>query len=300
MAREFLRLTPEATWGTFDATSTSAILVDIDQSNNYTVRPQPIKYNIRTAGIGNRRLQTGSNKTAVGGNLDMLVHGSQGAVLAPWVYSSDNATIGSMTIDHCIQMEDGGSTKIYSRDLGVMVQQAQFTASEQDQLLRLQLQLVGKNRSNSITATDFPEPAPSDYATDALYVFEHASGGLTVASSRMDFETFQLTIKNMLDVRFFVGATAQKIKYCGRDVDWTSRLSYSSNTPRLDLEGVTGVSGAITFTNGSHHLIFNMESKNFFAQVEDDLALDKVFLQTITMESYVDPSPGTDLSFTAN
>jgi hypothetical protein len=229
----------------------------------------------------------------------MLVHGSQGPALVPWIHSSDNATLGSMTIDHCIVMEDSGATKVYSRDLGVMVQQAQFTAGEQDQLLRLQLQLVGKNRDNTIDATDFPEPAPGDYPSDALYVFEHAAAGLTIASSRLDFETFQCTIKNLLDVRFFVGAVAQKIKYCGRDVDWSSRLQYASSVPRADFEGVTAMAGAVTFTNGSTTLVFDMKSQNFLAKVEDDLSLDKVFLQSIDMEAYVDGGAGSDFALTS-
>jgi hypothetical protein len=219
-------------------------------------------------------------------------------LLAAWCVPT-GTTLTSYTVDHVIVGEDSGATKIYSRNLGVYVKQAQFTAGEQDQWFKAQLQLVGMNQA-TITVADFAEPAITAYPSDAFFTFEDASGGLTVHSAtRLDFETFQITFKNMLDVRYFVGSTPQKIKYCGRDVDWTSRLSLSTSVPRTDFEAQTPVAGAITFNNGVNSLVFNMESQNYYTQVQDDLDNDKVYLQEITLAAHVDTTAANDVSFTA-
>ena len=48
MAREFLRITPEATWGTYDSGGTHTI-IQLDQNNAFTMRPKPVFFTIRSA-----------------------------------------------------------------------------------------------------------------------------------------------------------------------------------------------------------------------------------------------------------
>jgi hypothetical protein len=296
--REYLQLTPEVTPGTFNGSGT-AVLVDIDSANAYTVRPMPIRQTIRTAGALNRRLKTIAKKTAFQGNLNFTMRGSYGTgFLASWL-TPVSGVLPSFTIDHVLVGEDNSLTKIYSRHLGMYIQQAQFTASEQDQWMKVALQLVGMNKA-TITGTDFPEPAVTAYPTDPFITFEDGSGGLTLhAATRLDIESFTLTVKNLLDVRFFVAATPQKIKWCGRDVDWTSRLSLSSSIPRTDFEAQTGIAGAITFNNGTNSLAFAMEGNNVYSGVTDQLDQSKVYLQEVTLESHLDTSVPNDFTLTA-
>ena len=295
MARQYLRLTPETSWGVYAAAGTP-ILIPIDKANPFTLRPTPIPWEIRSAGGGNRRVQTGSQRTSCKGSLHTLVYGSQAAALAPWICADANGVLRSVTLDHAIQLEDGGTTA-YRRYLGVMVEQAQFRCGEDDPLLRLKLDLVAQQPA-TISGTDLPQPAATDYPGDVPYVFQHLAGGFSVVASRAEFATFQLTVKNLLDVRFMASQYPTRIKYCGRDVDLSTRFPYIVTTDRAHLEAVDLVAASMTFTNGSHTLGFAMNSKNVIAGVGDDLALDTIFLQGIELQNFFDASAGTPNDFT--
>lgn len=299
-AREFLRITPETTWGTYNGSGTPAI-IDLDADNAYTVRPKVIRTTVRTAGAGNRRNRSIANKTGLSGNFNLIVRGSQGAAVAAWLTpaSPGAATAApSMTIDHCILLEDG-STQVYSRDLGVVVAQAQLQCSEQAPLLRAQLQLIGKSRA-SITSTDFPEPAATDYASDPYYLFTHLASGFTLGSSRSEFDSFSLTVKNMLDARFFASSTITRLRYCGRDVDFSIGFPYKVATDRSNYEGNTPAAASAVFTipSPSHTLTLQMNSAVYYDGVEDDLSQDKVFMQSCSLQAFFDSAAGTPGDFT--
>ena len=70
------------------------------------------------------------------------------------------------------------------------------------------------------------------------YVFQHLAGGFCVVASRAEFATFQLTVKNLLDVRFMASQYPTRIKYCGRDVDLSTQFPYIVTTDRAHLEAV--------------------------------------------------------------
>jgi hypothetical protein len=295
MARQYLRITPETTYGTYASGNTHTV-IQLDQSNPFTMRPMPIFWSIRTAGGFNGRWQKGSAKTSLGGNLNTICYGSQMAAFVPLISATTGNVLKSFTIDHAIVMDDSGSTTVYRRYLGVMCQQAQITASEQNQLMRMSLQLIGQQPA-TITGTDFPEPAATAYPIDAPYVFEQVSGAFTLGSSRAELEEFNLTIKNYLDPRFMASQYLTRCKYCGRDVDFSTRFPYIVTVDRSDLESVTAVAASAAFTNGAHTLTFQMNSNNFYAKVDDDLALDKVHLQSVDMECYFDTTAGTPFDF---
>ena len=198
-------------------------------------------------------------------------------------------------------LEDPAGTTVYRRYLGVMVDQCQITASERDPLVRLALQLTAQKPA-TITATDFPEPHATDYPDDPPYVFTMVGGAFTLGTSRAEFEQFQVTIKNMLDARFMASQYLTRLKYVGRDVDFSCKFPYVATVDRSDYESVTAVSASLAFSNGSHSLGFNFHGRNFYASVEDDLALDKIHVQSIDIECYFDPSqaPPADLTVTVS
>jgi tail tube protein len=295
MARQYLRLTPEASWGVYAAAGTP-ILLPIDKANAFTLRPAPIPWEIRSAGGGNRRVQAGSQRTSCRGALHTLVYGSQAATLAPWICADAAGVLGSVTLDHAIQLEDGGTTA-YRRYLGVMVERARFRCGEDDPLLRLELDLVAQQPA-PISGADLPRPAATDYPGDVPYVFQHLAGGFSVVAPRAEFASFQCTITNKLDVRFMASQFPTRIKYCGRDVDLSTRFPYIVTTDRAHLEAVDPVAASMTFTNGSHTLGFAMNSKNVIAGVGDDLALDTIFLQGIELHNFFDAGAGTPNDFT--
>lgn len=298
MPREFLRVTPETVPGTFNAAGPHTYL-DIDQPNAFTMFPKPVVVDIRTAGGNNLRAFRVGRKMAVAGTFNWLLHGSQGAMFVDWCCASSAGVAKSYTVDYAVQMEDATGTYCYSRTLGVYIQQAQLTAGEANQVLRANLSLLGGSVS-PITITDLPTPIPTDYASDPILCFEDATGGLVLGgTTHLDIENFDLTIKNLIDVRYFVGKYPMKLKYCGRDVDWTSRMQYTTIVPRTALEAQTPVSANITFTSGSHSLSFNMNANNYYIDTKNMIDMSKVFLQEISLSSFVDPVAGEEMTATA-
>jgi hypothetical protein len=295
MARQYLRLTPEASWGVYAAAGTP-ILLPIDRADAFTLRPAPIPWEIRSAGGGNRRVQAGSQRTSCTGALRTLVYGSQAATLAPWICADADGALGSVTLDHAIQLEDGGTTA-YRRYLGVMVARARFRCGEDDPLLRLELDLVAQQPA-PISGADLPQPAATDYPGDVPYVFQHLAGGFSVVAPRAEFATFRCTVTNRLDVRFMASQFPTRIKYCGRDVDLGTRFPYLVTTDRAHLEAVDPVAASLTFTNGSHALTFGLNSRNVIAGDDDDLGLDTIFLQGIELHNFFDPGAGPPNDFT--
>lgn len=295
--QEFLRITKEATFGVFDAAATETAIIQLDQANAFTMRAKPLRWSIRTHGSNNRRVQTGSAKTQLAGSLSTLIYPSQAALLLPWGADLD-ATTGqaySVTIDHAITMEDATPTVIYRRYLGCKVGSMNIAGSDESQLLRLKLDLVAQKPSAAaITATDFPTPTLADYPADAPYLFQHAAAGFTLDGSVTEFNSFDLTVKNILDATFNASQYVTRIKNCGRDVDLKTKLVYQRATDRAKFEGVTAITIGAVFTNGVNTLTFDLNTKNFYADVSDDLPLDKVKYQEVSLESYVD---GTDGDF---
>ena len=180
------------------------------------------------------------------------------------------------------------------------VQQATFSAQESDQWLKAQLQLVGMSRS-VITASSFAVPTIGNFPQDPIFTLEDlstASGILLVGVQRVDVESMSLMVKNILDVRFFIASTAQKIRYCGRDCTLQAKLSLLSAATRADYEATTAIIAALEFENGTNTIKFDMSSTNFYSSVVDELDNGKVFMQDITLESMVDATSANDLIVT--
>jgi hypothetical protein len=298
---EFLRITQETTFGTYNSSPTTGqvAIVQLDQANAFTMRPKPMRWSIRTASSNNRRVQTGSSKMGYQGGLQTLIYPSQAGLLLPWFCNLD-ATTGqaySCTIDHAITMEDSGATVVYKRYLGCKVGRGVISGNADDQLMRLRLDLIGQTQA-TITNTDFPTPALTDYPTDAPYVFEHLAGGLTLNGSLPEPKSFELTVENILDATFNSSAYVTRIKNCGRNVDFVTAAVYQRATDRTKFEGVTAITAEAVFTNGAHSLTFNMETQNFYDDINDDLPFDKVKYQELHMQAYLDGTAGNDFSLT--
>lgn len=301
MAREALRLTPETVWGTYNGSNTP-IYCQLDGNNQFTPRIVENLWNIRSAGGYNRRVQLGSSTVGIAGNLGILLYGSQAPALMNWVCNPNAALtqMPSMTADHLIQLEDSGNTYVYQRYLGMMVQQGTLTGQAQQQLMRLNLQLIGKQPA-TITGSDFPQPAFTDYPSDAPYVFQHLAGGLTFNNlTRAEFEEVSITWKNMLDPRWNEAQYPTRIRWCGRDTDFEFSDVYAYGTDRTTLyQLLAPLICSMTFTNGAHSMALNFETKSFMlTPPQDTLDQDKVHYQKLSVSSFFDGSAGTDFALT--
>lgn len=134
---------------------------------------------------------------------------------------------------------------------GCKVGRATFRASAGG-LLELDVDVTGK--TETVSATSFPSiSAP----TDAPYVF--SDGAFTMLSSAREVTDFEITIDNVLDVRFSNSQSATSIIASDRIVTCSLRVPY--NSTNADLYGVNTGSAAtasFVFTNGTKSVTFTI------------------------------------------
>jgi Phage tail tube protein len=305
--RQYLKIWNEATFGTFanpgsPVLNTDYVIVRLDQGNSFTMRPTPKKWVTRDFAGSNRRIQTGSSQTELKGSLSTLVYMEQANFLFPWGLTlNGSGDLNSCTIDHAILMEDAGNTTIYRRYLGNKVGKFQMTGSSDAQTFRLSLDLTAQKPSAvAITGADFPVPALNQFpVAQCVFNMMAAPGFLNLSgSNRAEFAGFDLTVTNMLDGPFNESNFITRLKWCGRDVDWTDKLVFITNGDRAAFEAVTAETCSARIDNGTHHIILTLETANFLGGVDDDLSLDKVFYQDLKWNNYFDVANATDLTFT--
>jgi hypothetical protein len=319
MAREYLVITGEgdgySSWGTFvpgggGTVGGPPLIIQLTDSNLFTLRKTPVRWTIRSAGGYNRRVLSGSFKTMTTGALNNLVlFGSQTAQLLRWIQpisAGSGFDLPSCTIDHAIVMEDGSNTTIYQRYLGVKVAGWQFTSNSDASLCRLSLtSLIARSCTNDIS---FADPLYSSYPVDAPFVHQHATT-VTINTDRSvtGFDQFTATGRHLLDPRFFNSTNLSYLKYCGRDMDWSVTFPYVLKTDRTALFentgtgfGVQPVTMTITYTiPASHSMTLNFEGNSLIGSVTDDLNFNQLFMQNITGWSQVDSSALTDFAATS-
>lgn len=304
MAREFIQITAEqgppksyfgagSNYGIFygsGGTATGArTILQLTDSNQFTVRPVVMPWEIRAASGYNRRLIRGSGTAGSGGVPRAMVQGTLGnciiydsqaifwfgdasrstptgnsntyGMLAPVPSGTPPAgsfELNSYTIDHAILLDDGSNTVAYRRYLGCRVQRATISADSDSQLLRISCDFIGHGVQDPITSTDFPEPTfvggagPSTYPTGNPFVLANASSyTFGLGGSRIEFEAFSVTIENLIDSTFFNSTNLTRTKFCGRNVNATVTVPYVTKQDRLDYEAATTQHPAsITFSNG--------------------------------------------------
>lgn len=320
MAREYLRITPELTWGAYQPGGAHTI-IQLTDSNSFTLRQMPVRWTIRSAGGYNRRVQSGSFKTLIRGALsNLVIYGSQVSAFLTWIeptLTGSTYDLSSYTIDHMIVMEDAAHTIAGKRYLGVKVGGYQITSNSDASLMRISLTDLIAKSTTSINSTDFTEPLFSAYPNDTPFVHQHASIvllGSSGGSSRLTtgFDTFQVNVKHMLVPSFFNSTTIAYLTYCGRDADWSLSLPYITKSDRESLFENTGsglgvvpvvmkvvytsVTGAVTST-----FTLDFQANSLLGSVTDSLDYNRLFMQNITGWSQVDSSSlnDFDLAFTS-
>lgn len=308
--RQYLKIWKETSYGVFanpgsPVKNTDYVVVRLDQGNSFTPRPTPKPYVIRAADGFNRRVQTGSAQTDVKGNLNTILYPEQAQffleAMCKLTTTSGVPDTGSYTIDHAIVTEDTVHTIAYRRYLGMKVEQGTLAGSRDNVIFRLNIGWDGKQpASPNITVTDFPEPAETEFPATLPYVFTHmqSPGNLTLTTSRSEFGSFQLTVKNMLDPTFFEQTYKTRCKWCGRDLDMEIMLLYQTAADRADFEAVTARAVSARVDNGTNHFILDFKASNFDTAVEDDLPLEKLHTQKLTWSNYYDTTALTDLAMT--
>lgn len=286
--------------------NTDYVVVRLVDNNAFSMRQVPVQKPIRSVDGYNRRVQMVASQFSVSGQLQTLLYPSQAAFWATALTPhSTSKNLPSYVIDHAIVLGDNSNTVAYRRYLGVKIAQAVFSGSAQTNLFHVNFTLTGKQaQSSNITITDFPEPSFATYPSELPFLFTQLStpGYLkTNNSARTEFNSFELTIQNMLDAPFNESPYVTRVKYCGRNVDWVDKFVYVSTADRTAFEAATAQTQcSASLNNGAKNMVFDLQGAVYITGVDDDLSLDKTHEQTIHYGSFVDGSTGNDLTITVS
>lgn len=174
-ANQFLVLYPETTWGVFP-TSPTPIYPRLTDSNPFTLRPVPMRHDIRSMDGFNRRRQNISQRETCAGKLSTPLYPSQASALLGWATTLTSNNLGSMSIDHF----DGVRVRRY---LGAMVKDwtINMASATNEGIATLELGLLAQTRAEVDPATT--APAPTVYPPENPYNFFSSAGGVTLGAT---------------------------------------------------------------------------------------------------------------------
>lgn len=303
-AHQWLRLTKELTWGTFDGTGitptpgTSVSIWIRLMEDAYMMDGTPSRWTIRSADGGNLRTQRGTQRIAYNGRLRTPLYPAQAQHLIPWFFSPTGTplrTLPSWTADHFNGVET-------LRTVGVRPSAATLSCEDSDQgvIAMLDLTLVGKDQ---VTGLTLAEPAASVFpsATQRPYTHTDIAGEFSLGGSvRSAIDRFSLSVRNFLFVKFHESTRIDRANYCGRDVDVSIRLADPTATDRTRFEAQTALALVFGFDIASpaSSVTFDAQSQNYYGQRTVDRRFNEDQYLNLTLEAFKDASTGVDASVT--
>jgi len=222
---------------------------------------------------------------------------------SPWTTTEPAGDLASVAIYHAIARSDGSiKRRVY---LGCKVDGWDVEVSEDGTIATLSMDLSastpqGNQFDSSTDPTGTTFPAPTDNPNQMPinpYVFVHASGGLTIGSARTQFQSIKLSVKNQIARRFWANRFVNLMRFVGRSTTLQAVNFYApSPDDRTAYEGLTAETTTYALNNGTHSVTFTLNTASVISQFEDQLPLNDLYTQTMTVANQWDPTTGNDLA----
>jgi hypothetical protein len=327
--REYLLWVREVSYGTPDLTTGAPTTggfhwIRLDQGNRFTVRAARGTTQIPYGGGWNVPYYRVGKTVSVGGQLSTIIHYSQASNLLKWAMTQINAgrttpwtttdasgvmptcDLASASLYHGIMRSDG--TWIRTAYRGMKVAGLRLDCSAGSPLLNATFELVGSKPipnddlggvdSSEVSATEFPGPTDHVWPTDPV-LFQESSGLVKIGTTRTQYDSVSLDIRNSMDAQRFESRYLVLARLLGRGVMLSANLHYKA-TPdnRAAMEALTAQDTEVSWSNGVNTIKVDMHGAALFDSVSDDLPLEGLYRQSVTVGSFHDASVGTDLTFT--
>jgi hypothetical protein len=285
-ANSWLRCTKETTYGTYDAAGAVA-WVRLVGNNAFTARAVPQRQVIRSADGGNRRVQVVANRKVVSGNLNTLFYPSQAGFFLDAALTLTSNDLHSYTLDFF-------DTVQVHQLLGAKIQTMTLAGTATGDYLPLTMSWLCQSKGTTTLA----QPAATVFPTENPYQHVESKGHLSVGGTMSKYSALSIAIKNTLDGTWDEDQWITACYYCGRDIDMSFRLQYLSAAMRGDLEAQTPLAVTAAWARAAGLAAsFDLKTRNYVADVGDDLPIDAAAYQTIGVQTFLDPAAGTDASF---
>lgn len=322
MSREFLLLVQESAYKTpvaspvyYPTSGANAFYIRLDGSNAFTLRPRPVMVAVPYGGgVAIDAFRVSDKMECKGRLVTKLYAGPLSQFLlqwaaqpinsgqtSPWTTTEPAGDLASVSCYHAIARSDGSiKRRVY---LGTKVDGWDIEVSEDGTIATLSLDLSAStpqgnpfDSSTDPTATTFPAPTDSQLPTNP-YLFIHASGGLTVGSARTQFQSVKISCKNRLARRFWANRFINLMRFVGRQTTLEA-VNFYAPTPddRTTYEGLSTETTSFELNNGTHSVTINMNMASVITAFEDQLPLNDLYTQTMTITNQWDSSAGSDLA----
>jgi hypothetical protein len=288
-AQQWLRITKEATYGTFDAAATVIWWVRIPDDDAFTMRAVPQRQTIRSADSGNRRVQQVSPRKAVAGNLTTIAYPTQ---MGKWLDMALTLTANDL-FSYSIDYWDGVQEH---RFLGVKCASLGYTSGADHDYVDLSLSLIGQSKGT----TTLTQPAFTVFPSEVPYVHFESKGLISIAAAAVTkYKTASFTINNTLDGTWDEDQWITSLIYGGRDVNTSITPQYATSTLRTAFETQSALALSMGWTRPSGlATTIDLKATNYMANCLDNLKLGGANYQAIDLEAYFDATALTDCSFT--
>ena len=318
MSREFLYLVEESAYKTPVATpvvGTSAFYIRLDGANAFTMRPRPVMVAVPYGGGMAIDAFRVADKMECKGRLICKLYAGvlsqfllqwaaqpiNTAQTSPWTTTEPAGDLASVSCYHAITRSDGSvKRRVY---LGTKVDGWSIDVSEDGTIATLSMDLSAAtpqgnqfDSSTDPTSTTFPAPTDSQLPTNP-YVFIHASGNLTVGTARTQFQSVKINCKNQIARRFWANRFVNLMRFVGRSTTLEA-VNFYAPTPddRTSYEGLTTETTSFALNNGTHSITINMNTASVLTRFEDQLPLNDLYTQTMTITNQWDSTAGSDLT----
>jgi len=328
MSREFLLLVQESAYKTpvttpivWPTASANAFYIRLDGANVFTMRPRPVMVAVPYGGgVAIDAFRVSDKIECKGRLVTKLYAGPLSQFLlswaaqqintgqtSPWTTTEPAGDLASVAIYHAIARSDGTiKRRVY---LGTKVDGWDVDVSEDGTIATLSMDLSastpqGNQFDSSTDPTSSTFPAPTDAqmpytGTTGPYVFVHASGGLTIGSARTQFQSIKISSKNQIARRFWANRFVNLMRFVGRSTTLEA-VNFYAPTPddRTSYEGLTTETTSFALSNGTHSVTWTLNTASVITTFEDQLPLNDLYTQMMTITNHWDPTAGSDLALT--
>src|SRR5208337_1588369 len=326
MSREFLMLVQESAYKTpvaspvvWPTASANTFYIRLDGANVFTMRPRPVMVAVPYGGgVAIDAFRVSDKIECKGKLITKLYAGPLSQFLlqwaaqqinsgqtSPWTTTEPAGDLASVSIYHAITRSDGSiKRRVY---LGTKVDGFDVDVSEDGTIATLSMDLSastpqGNQFDSSTDPSSITFPPPTDSPNQLPinpYVFVHASGGLTIGSARTQFQSIRLSVKNQIARRFWANRFVNLMRFVGRATTLEAVNFYApSPDDRTSYEGLTTEATSFALNNGTHSIAINMNAASVISQFEDQLPLNDLYTQTMTITNQWAPTAGSDLALT--
>lgn len=223
---------------------------------------------------------------------------------SPWTTTERSGDLASASMYKLWETNDGAIKR--KRFAGCKVASLELSCSASDPKLKFSASLqavreVGNpvDSSSDPDATEFPASTAANLPTGP-YIHQNSSGNVSVGGVVLTkYESLSLRVTNTLDVLHGDGYFPATIGLTGRTIAATIQRQLL-DTPdfRSFSQTVADKATSIEFDNGSNSFKIDLGAKCYIDSYTQQLSNSKLFLETITIQSQLDPGTGSDVVLT--